>query len=241
MIRLPLYSKILLWFFLNLLVLGVAIYALFSAQFRVGPDWLLSSGVTERLQAVARVLTEDLNARPRSEWDEILRRFSTAHRVQFLVFRNDGEQLAGEPTPLPPPVQQRLMMPGNPRREFGPPEGADEEPFPPRRRGPRPLRDSPDFRGPPRGPQDRPLPGRLPFMVKTDDPRRYWIGLRLPIRDPALDRQPPATLIGHGQIAARWIARGFDIVDVGRRRRVRFLGFVLAAVRSQHHAITRDK
>ena len=41
--RFPLYSKILLWFFLNLLIVGGAIYALFIFQFRAGPEMLLGA------------------------------------------------------------------------------------------------------------------------------------------------------------------------------------------------------
>jgi len=34
----PLYAKILLWFFLNLLLLAVLFYAFFRAQFRLRPE-----------------------------------------------------------------------------------------------------------------------------------------------------------------------------------------------------------
>ena len=40
--RFPLYAKILLWFFLNLVVLGAALYALFRIQFHLGPELLLT-------------------------------------------------------------------------------------------------------------------------------------------------------------------------------------------------------
>src|SRR5262245_13395356 len=84
--RFPLYAKILLWFFLNLLILGAIFYALFQVQFRFEPDLLLTGRAGERFQAVGRVIADDLNARPRKEWDEILKGYSGAYGVQFLLY-----------------------------------------------------------------------------------------------------------------------------------------------------------
>ena len=38
--RFPLSAKILLWFVLNLILLGLLLYALLLAQFGLGQDWL---------------------------------------------------------------------------------------------------------------------------------------------------------------------------------------------------------
>ncbi len=144
------------------------------------------------MQAVARLLTEELNTRPPPEWDALLQRFSAAYRVQFLLFRNEGVQWAGEPTRLPPGVVQRLIPPGAPRREFGPPRGPERFPPPAGRDS---FGEPPDSHGPPRGPQDRAAAARPPFMVRTDSPRLYWIGLRIPVHDPDLNHPVPSTLL----------------------------------------------
>src|SRR5687768_188743 len=102
--RFPLYAKILLWLFLNIIVLAAILYALFRIQFRLGPELLLSGRAGDRLQAVGRIITDELNGRPRAEWNGILKRFSDAYGVQFLVYRNEGAQLAGDPVPLPAAV-----------------------------------------------------------------------------------------------------------------------------------------
>jgi two-component system sensor histidine kinase CpxA len=171
--RFPLYGKILLWFFLNLLVLSVTCYALFRIQFRVGPELLLTGRAGERLQAVARAITGELEARPRAEWDEILERFSSAYGIRFLVYRNEGPQLAGDPVPLPAPVYQKLTGRALPRRgqapALAPPEPAS-------------LTDAPAAREP-RTARPGTLPSRPPFLVRTEDPKRYWLGLRLPVTD----------------------------------------------------------
>src|SRR5438093_5641766 len=139
--RFPLYAKILLWFFLNLVLLGVAFYVFVKVQFRLGLDSLLAGRAGDRIQAVGEVIMDELNESPRGEWDEILARFSNRFHVQFSLYRNDGTQLAGESMPLPAAVHDRLIE----------------------RRGPPPvLSDGP----PERGPAGRPGPGAAPREPK---------------------------------------------------------------------------
>jgi two-component system sensor histidine kinase CpxA len=176
-VRFPLFAKILLWFFLNLLVLAVAGYALFKYQFRVGLDSLLLGQAGARVQAVSEVIAAELDGRPASEWSAILRRFSEAYRVSFTLFRNDGTQAAGAPLTVPDEVRSRLL-------ERGPGGGGG-------RRGP------PAGRGPNRGidiaagaePVASPHPK---FMVRTENPVRYWVGVR--ILSPERESRGPWTM-----------------------------------------------
>ena len=196
--RLPLYSKILLWFFLNLLAVGGAIYALFIFQFQAGPEMLLGGRTGERLKSEAQIIMENLNERPSSEWTRILERSSKAWHVRFLLYRNDGGQLAGESTTLPPPVAERVFLPGALRRDGRPPR---DPPFSPPglpEGGPNRDRDllpgDPGFRGPPRG-QREAARVRDASMVRTDDPKQYWIALRTAVNDRAPQPPSPATLV----------------------------------------------
>ncbi len=188
--RLPLYSKILLWFFLNLLIVGGAIYGLFIYQFRAGPEVLLSGPAGERVRAVGQVITDELNSQPSKEWTGTLNRFGEAYHVRFLLYRNDAGQLAGESTTLPEPVARKVFTPG-PRREGRPPRDAFSEPPPGASRG-APGREGLEPRGP------RPPPERVrirdSFMVRTDDPRRYWIGMRMAVNERPLAPMP-ATIV----------------------------------------------
>ncbi len=175
--RFPLYAKILAWFFLNLLVLAVAVLAVLSLQFRVGPELLVSGAAGERVQAVTGIIRDEINSRPRSEWNEILRRFCSNYRVQFLLFRNDGGKLAGDAVALPPELIQRIVD----TRGAGPRRGR------PPLRDDGPPRDDPDFRPPPgRMPEmlDRPPPGGanpIRFVMRTKNPTRYWIATGMPV------------------------------------------------------------
>jgi two-component system sensor histidine kinase CpxA len=205
-IRFPLYAKILLWFFLNLVLLAVVFLVLMRAQFRFGFDWMLATGADARIQAVSDVIVGELNDRPHTNWNTILNRFDEAYRIQFLVFRADGTQLAGKPVPLPPEVRVRLGEGRGPMWMRPSPEEPGVQPPPPEgpgrgrppgdrlglgppseRRGPRP-----DFLpgafGPPRGPHPK-------FLVRTLNPICYWLIVRAPINDPERPRSRPLVLV----------------------------------------------
>jgi len=194
--RLPLYSKILLWFFLNLLMVGGAIYALFIFQFRAGPEVLLGGRTGERLKSEGQLVMEYINERPSTEWTRVLERSGQAWHVRFLLYRNEGSQLAGETTTLPRPVAERIFPPGALRREGRPPRDGTRDPDfnPAGRPDGAPLPGPPGFRGPPHAPREI---GRVRDfgLMKTDDPKHYWIWMRTAVNDRAPQPPTPATLV----------------------------------------------
>src|SRR5258708_33281841 len=95
--RFPLYAKILIWFFLNVIFLCATFFVVARVQFKFGLDSLVAGPAGEQIQRVTQLLTMELRDRPRSEWDGVLQRFSEAYKVEVLLFRGDGEQLAGGP------------------------------------------------------------------------------------------------------------------------------------------------
>ena len=114
--RFPLYAKILLWCFLNLVLLAAVFYLVFRAQFPLRVDWLLSGSAAARVEAVSRVILVELADRPRSEWDKTLQRFGGAYQVQFCLFNPTGGQLAGENIVLPSEVKATSSSIRGPRR-----------------------------------------------------------------------------------------------------------------------------
>ena len=181
-VRFPLYAKILLWFFLNLLLVGLILYGFARVQFHLGLDSLLMGRTGDRIQAVADVVTLELRRSQPADWNDIMRQFSDAYHVEFTLFRADGSQAAGQSVILPEDVAARVKLPRHPepRTDAPPPHnGTDFAPhdgIPP----PDPIPPDPgdghahDMRG--RGP-----PGGPPrFMLHTDNPARYWVGIRLP-------------------------------------------------------------
>ena len=181
--RFPLYAKILLWFFLNLLVLAMAALAVLSFQFRLGPELLVAGPAGERVMAVAGLIRDEINARPRKEWDDILQRFGSAYQVRFLVYRGDGARLAGESLVMPTEVLQRIQE-GRGAGRRGPPSRDGEPP-----------RGGPEFRPPPEAPERPPGGGSvIRFVLRSLDPKRYWIGVAMPVVE-SPGQRGPGTLV----------------------------------------------
>ncbi len=170
-LRAPLYAKIGGWLLANLLLVALLLVVFVEVQYHLGLDSLLAGRAGDRIAAVAGVIAAELRDNPREKWDEILAPFSESYQVRFSLYVDDGTRLAGDPTELPPPVRAKLSE-GPPRHEPRPPRGPH-----PRENGdlPRPDRDRPDVPPPP------PPAGR-PSMVRTTDPARYWVLVRLPVR-----------------------------------------------------------
>ncbi len=118
--HLPLFVRILGWFFLNLLVLGLLFGALIGIQFRGGLDSLFLSGANTRIQSLAELLLSNLENQPRSQWSSTLDRFAEAYQIQFHLVNPDGRNLAGRAVELPQEVLERLREGGGRMRLFNP-------------------------------------------------------------------------------------------------------------------------
>jgi two-component system sensor histidine kinase CpxA len=174
-IKLPLYGKILLWFFLNLVLLVTAFFIIARVQFKFGLDSLISGPAGERVRAIAHLLGEELRDAPRSDWNATLKHFSDAYQVQFFLFREDGVQIAGETVELPAEVRIQALD----RRRPSPPQPLDPEQGPPGQ--------------PPDGPPGRRNEGPPRTMVHSAAPSRYWI--IVPMMVPGPGRPMPAILL----------------------------------------------
>ena len=163
-LRFPLFAKIFLWFFLNLVLLGGGLYVFFRLQFRVGLDSLLAGQAGERLESVSRLIADELRVVPREEWTVVLQRFDAAYNLQFALYHPDGAQQAGIPLALPADVTRRLREVGPPPRPAPPPDERERE------RSPR-----------------RPHPK---FMTRTANPATYWVGIRIPTNERRPDAPP---------------------------------------------------
>ncbi|MCC6352836.1 MAG: HAMP domain-containing protein [Verrucomicrobiae bacterium] len=194
---LPLYSQILLWFFVNLAVVGLGFVLLIRAQLDLGLDSLLGGHAGERLMALGRAVAGELRGLPRERWDGVLERLGGAYGVGISLRGPGGEPMAGSRDPLPPRVAEamRRRMPGPPQPlPAPPPGGAPQLGRPPHFRPEDGPKRRPQFEGgpPPRdgGKREPGLPvpeprvppgpvGRPMFFVRDGEPPRYWAGIPL--------------------------------------------------------------
>jgi two-component system sensor histidine kinase CpxA len=169
--RFPLYAKILLWFFLNLILLAAVFYLLFRAQFRFGLDWLLS----DRIETADEIISAELGGEPQSQWNSTLEGIAAGYqnKVRFLAFAGDGRPLAGDLIGLPEEIREQLG-----RRRGPPPDRMAEETPEPRREPP---------------PAQSPHPPRR--FIHTLNPSLYWVVKRTVIKEPDAARPSPLILV----------------------------------------------
>ena len=162
-VRFSLFSKIMAWFFLNLLLLGAILFLIFNLNFRFSPRSPFFGGSANRIQAVTRLITREINQKTRFERDEILKRYSEAYGVEFFLFDNTGKQLGGREIALPETVYASV---------------ADFDALSSERIAANSAADQRDSnRLPPPGPPPS-------IYTKTTDPTLYWLGARIMIFNP---------------------------------------------------------
>ena len=193
--RPSLYAKILGWFFLNLLALGVIAWVFVSRQFGSGSDWLLTGEARSRVKAMTTVLKGELDASTPDEWNKILARFSNAYQLKLALWKNRGVQVAGEKMELPPDVkiilaerdhrQNQLLPP--PHREPGPPPEFAPPDDPPLDD---PGFDMPDSRGP------EPADDLRVRLLDSSSPTRHWLLVRARFKSQIPGQREPMSLIG---------------------------------------------
>src|SRR5438067_1307400 len=173
--RLPLSLKILVWFFLNLVLLAAVTLVLFNAQFRFDLNWVFVTSARERVEAMRNLIAEELNTAPIDDWERILERFSTAYGVRFALFDDEATPLVGLFSKVPYEVRERILQrqetrPSSSERTMPPPEPPPDA----RRRG----------RGPP-----------LRVFMHTSNPLRYWLLLSFRLDNPQAGEPMRAILV----------------------------------------------
>lgn len=85
-----LFAKILLWFFLNLLLVVAALTLFFAFQPQVHLHDFFGRQGSDRLQAAGMLISHDLNQARPEEWSAILARHGAVHGVDFVAVMENG-------------------------------------------------------------------------------------------------------------------------------------------------------
>ena len=196
--RFSLFTRILLWFFLNLVVLGAVLFLFFNLQFRLRPESPLVGDSSNQIENIARLMMIEMYGKTREERDAIAQRYADRHQAAFLLYDNSGELLAGKATGAPAAVLEQVMRSPN-----QPPPGNRPDNRPPPPPGRLDDRPPPPINGQGGNP---PLPQHPPiFTLKTSNPTLYWMGVRIPFFDKDRGESRRTTLLissdsitGHG-------------------------------------------
>lgn len=180
-LRLTIFAKIVLWFFLNLALVVAVGWIVVRVQVKSGLDSFIGGYIGQRLLPVEREIMAELEAAPREQWDAILLREGRARDVQLFLINIQQQQIAGEKADLPEAVRRQLPRGPRQRPEMSPPPNGRD------RTGPLPR-----WEAPPRRADDESAPGAMPpevrgaarptpvhqtFFLRTDHPKAYWEGL----------------------------------------------------------------
>ncbi len=180
------FVKLLTWFFLNLLLLGLILGIFFQIQFYVPPDSLLRLKPERETASLRYLIRHELTRTPREQWDGLLERYGQAFKVKLFLLTPQGFPIAGENIVLPPEVKEKIKV----WHQYG----FENRPGPGRSR----LRsDSNHYRGHGKihkNPQAGPPPRRF-IRIHTHHPSRYWLGLPVPIMNRAGNNFVPAILL----------------------------------------------
>ena len=183
----PLSLQILSWFFLNVIVAGCVVAALFHAESTPVLNAIIAGGGGDRLEAMASELGERLEQLPRARWKELMASVSQRYHASFALVRREGDALAGSVPPPPASVIAKIREFAGPRppRPLPPPGSEDGTtapegtPHPPAHAEDSPHREPPSLSN---------------FRFLLHEKGLYWAGVRLPA-DPSRSRGPTTLLM----------------------------------------------
>jgi len=183
-----LFTKILAWFFLNLILSTALVTLFFSFQPQINFYTIFGQQISQRLRSAGMLISHDLNNTLQKNWHQILTRHQETQQVNFALVLADGSCFSassGKP-PKEVIVNAREIL------AMGPPPG--EAPpsvfFNPLRRGQKHGIDHKNDNFSPRPhtameknppPYLDSLPAKPHLIMKTQNPKRYWTGIKIPL------------------------------------------------------------
>ncbi len=181
--RFPLTAKIFIWFSANLLLLMLAAWLGLRFATRSGFDSFLAGHVGGRVESTARAILGELESKPLGEWNGVLARYGEAHGVKFVLLGEELQTLAGEEVDLPENLRTQLPRPPRGSDGLGPDRrGLTRGNGPGGTKGPPVQSDGIEVTAPGASGWGRQEPpGSAPihrrFLVQSENPRTYWVGL----------------------------------------------------------------
>ena len=189
----PLFARLLLWFFVNLLILVAGLAVMVHIQFGSLDNWLLPESSQAQIQTMSVTLIGDLSHSDRSAWGAALEQISNANKMDFALFDSRARWMAGAPLEPPPEIRRAMSYAQGSRPPLGPPPGPGMAPPV----GPPPFNPQPEESPPPPPDQGR-APKSIPdfpkSVLRTGMPPGYWLLVRLPPEP--LQTDGPVTLVG---------------------------------------------
>jgi two-component system sensor histidine kinase CpxA len=204
----PLFFRLLFWFFLNVVVLLGALWLTLRIEFGAQYPGFVPNTSRAQTQAMAEVLIDELAKTPRGHWGDVLANLGVAYHMEFALFDQEANEMAGAPMDPPAEAHSLIIMTGRARQPGGPPGQGPPGQGPPISEGQAPTapQDSlpPEMRPPPpQGPgAARPIIPDFPqHVLRTNNPETYWLLVHLPMNRLEQPGLGPAMLVGRAHRA----------------------------------------
>lgn len=183
-----LFVKILSWFFLNLILLMTALALFFTFQQKVNLHAIFGQQGSSRLQAAGMLIAYDLNQTPLIGWSEVLTRHATVQRVDFVIILENGSYFSSTAEELPQKVTDRVRNDWlrKPKDSSSALQTVDDS---------QQLTAKPTIAIDDDLPNNGLIEGKIPLMMRTQKPTRYWSGIKLPVSFSPEDPPKPALLL----------------------------------------------
>ena len=107
-IRSSLFAKILVWFFMNLVLVGLLIWMVY--KFQIGPASPFLGQSEDRIRSAAIAVEGDLLDTPRAEWPVLLREHENrfGNQVKFHLLGVNRQVVTGGPVEFPEKVLDKV-------------------------------------------------------------------------------------------------------------------------------------
>ena len=194
-----LFAKILFWFFLNLFLVTAVLAVFFAFQQQVNLHAIFGQQGSNRLRTAGMLIAHDLSESLPSDWPGVLTRHAAIHRVDFMLVLQDGSTFSSTKANLPKAVRKRVkrvLQRKPPKGPFPPPHGLNEPPRMQERVDDAPggeLRQKAVGGSPPIPLDESRKKPKL--MMRTQQPTRYWSGIRIHLPLAPMRRPEPAMLL----------------------------------------------
>src|SRR5215472_7837436 len=106
-LRFSLFTKVLLCFFLNLIVLTTFFYLVFNLNFHLGPN-SVAGNLNGPIESIAHRFSYESHDMDRAERDDLIKRYHETYKVDFWLISDRQELLAGPPLDLPTEVRRAI-------------------------------------------------------------------------------------------------------------------------------------
>lgn len=104
-----LFVKIILWYFLSLLLLASILFGIFNLNFQINPNNTFLGRIQDQAARVAPIILHELYDSNYYEWGTILKRFSDSYQVDFILVRTDKQVMAGTNRNIPDQVFRSIQ------------------------------------------------------------------------------------------------------------------------------------